>query len=172
VNLLGYLQRPSNISPVSLPEPTASSDLKEVVQTVERLEGKIDALKESVDSLERRVRVLETTCRARAEPSKRRRDDRPPEASSVGGSGNLQGTVTESSTVPPQIEEAAVTSTVGRELVLYVNPDTLPLSIVQLCTDEEAREIINIADYISDDDEKPLHKMFYSVKKKKKRLIL
>ena len=64
MNLLGYLQRPSNISPVSLPEPTASSDLKEVVQTVERLEGKIDALKESVDSLETRVGALETTCRA------------------------------------------------------------------------------------------------------------
>jgi hypothetical protein len=91
-------------------------------------------------------------------------EDRPPEASGTGGSGNLQGTGTETTTVPPQTEEATVTSTVGRELVLYVDPDTLPLSSVRICTDEEAREIINIDDYISDDDDEPLHEMFYTVK--------
>ena len=53
VNLLGYLKRSANISPVSRPEPATSSDLKEVVKTVERLEGKIDALKELVDTLKR-----------------------------------------------------------------------------------------------------------------------
>ena len=90
--------------------------------------------------------------------------DRPPEASGAGGFGNLQGTGTETSTVPPQTEEAAVTSTVGRELVLYVDPDTLPLSTVRVCTDEEAREIINLDDFISDDDDEPLHDMFYTVK--------
>ena len=99
------------------------------------------------------------------EASKRQRltEDRPPEPSGTGGSGNLQGTGTETSTVPPQIEKAAITSIVGRELVLYVDPDTLPLSIVLLCTDEEAIEIINLDDYISDDDDEPLHEMFYSV---------
>ena len=51
-----------------------------------------------------------------------------------------------------------------RELVLYVDPDILPPSTVQLCTDEEAREIINLDDYISDDDDEPLHDMFYTVK--------
>ena len=51
VNLLGYLQRSANISPVSRPEPATSNDIKEVVQIVKRLEGKIDALKELVDSL-------------------------------------------------------------------------------------------------------------------------
>ena len=59
--------------------------------------------------------------------------------------------------MPPQIEEAAVIYSVERELVLYVDPDTLPLSTIQLCIDEEAREIINLNDYISDDDDKPLH---------------
>ena len=196
VNLLRYLQRSANLPPVSRPEPTTSTDVKEVEdrlggkidQSVEQLGKKIDDLKESVNSslgtLETRVRAVETTCRAEAEPSKRRHDDeddpslreeeaskrqrltedRPPEASGTGGSGNLQGTGTETSTVPPQTEEAAVTSMVGRELVLYVDPDTLPLSTVQLCTDEEAREIINLDDYISDDDDEPLHEMFYSVK--------
>ena len=75
VNLLGYLQWSANISPVSRPQPATSNDLKEVVQIVERLEGKINTLKESVDSFETRVRALETTFRAQAEPSKRRRDD-------------------------------------------------------------------------------------------------
>ena len=70
--------------------------------------------------------------------------------------------------MPPQIKEATVTSSVGRELVLYVDPDILPLSTVQLCTDEEAREIINLDDYISDDDDEPLHDMFYSVKEEEK----
>ena len=131
----------------------------------------------ALGTLETGVRALETTCRTEAEPSKRRLDDeddpsrreeeaskrqrvtedRPPEASGAGGSGNLQGTGTET-------EETAVTSTVGRELVLYVDPDTLPLSTVRVCTDEEAREIINLDDYISDDDDEPLHEMFYTVK--------
>ena len=74
--------------------------------------------------------------------------------------------------MPPQIEEAAVTSTVGRVLVLYVDPDTLPLSTVQLCTYEEAREIINLDDYISDDDDEPLHKMFYSVKEEEEETYI
>ena len=149
VNLLGYLQRSANLPPVSRPEPATSTNLQEVVsrlegkidQSVEKLEKKIDDLKESVNSalgtLETRVRALETTCRGEEEASKRQRvtEDRPPEASGAGGFGNLQGTGTETSTVPPQTEEAAVTSTVGRELVLYVDPDTLPLSTVRLCTD-------------------------------------
>jgi len=158
VNLLGYLQRSSNLPPVSRPEPATSTDLKEVAdrlegkidQSVEKLGKKIDDLKESVNSalgtLETRVRALETTCRAEAKQSKRRRDDendpshreeeaskpqrltedRPPKASGAGGSGNLQGTGTERSPVPPLTEEAAVTSKVGRELLLYVDPDTLP----------------------------------------------
>ena len=65
--------------------------------------------------------ALKTSCQAEAEPSKRRRgdeddpnrreekaskrkgvtDDRPLEASGAGDSGNLQGTGTDTSTVPP-----------------------------------------------------------------------
>ena len=62
--------------------------------------------------------------------------------------------------MPPQTEEAAVTSSVGRELVLYVDPYILPLSTVLLYTDE----IINLDDYLSNDNDEPLHEMFYTVK--------
>ena len=66
--------------------------------------------------------------------------------------------------MPQQTELAAAISSVRRELILYVDPDILPLSTVQLCTDEEAREIINLDDYISDDDDEPLHEIFSTVK--------
>ena len=64
MNLLGYLQRSSSI-PASRPEPATSNDQKKVIQSIQRLEGKIDALKASVDAslgtLDSQVCMLETS---------------------------------------------------------------------------------------------------------------
>ncbi|KAJ9542826.1 hypothetical protein OSB04_029332 [Centaurea solstitialis] len=84
VNLLGYLKRFTDPSlPASRPEPTTSSS-QEVVLSFQRLEGKLDALKTedlakikgSISDMQTQIRALETSCRASAEPPKRRHDDR------------------------------------------------------------------------------------------------
>ncbi|KAJ9547206.1 hypothetical protein OSB04_019749 [Centaurea solstitialis] len=84
VNLLGYLKRFSDPSlPASRPEPATSSS-QEVVLSIQRLEGKLDALKTeelveikgSISDMQTRIRALETSCHASAEPPKRRYDDR------------------------------------------------------------------------------------------------
>ncbi|KAJ9548657.1 hypothetical protein OSB04_021200 [Centaurea solstitialis] len=87
VNLLGYLKRFTDTSlPVSHPEPATSSS-QEVVSSIQRPEGKLDAMKTevqfdislvkgSLSGVQTQIRDLQTTCRAAAEPARRRHDDR------------------------------------------------------------------------------------------------
>ncbi|KAJ9553548.1 hypothetical protein OSB04_017593 [Centaurea solstitialis] len=87
VTLLGYLKRFTDTSlPVSHPEPATSSS-QEVVSSIQRLEGKLDAMKTevqfdislvkgSLSGVQTQIRDLQTTCRAAAKPARRRHDDR------------------------------------------------------------------------------------------------
>ncbi|KAJ9547372.1 hypothetical protein OSB04_019915 [Centaurea solstitialis] len=130
---------------------SATSSSQEVVSSIQRLEGKLDALKTgdlaeikgSISDMETQIRALETTCRTTAERPKRRHDDRDDpdhregeihkrarlgssdltgRSSGTAPSGTHMGTGANVSRSQPG-QNPTADSAEGREIVIFVNPE-------------------------------------------------